>query len=64
MLWMHESILGFIYQFNLNLEILLKLDQTGNSTVSPFSVIENIITIQWWIFYVVVKTIFELKFDS
>jgi hypothetical protein len=60
MLWMHESILGCINMFNLNLEILLKL----NTTVGPFPVIENTITIQWWIYYVVVKTIFELKFDS
>jgi hypothetical protein len=30
----------------VSIEILLKLDQTGNSTVCPFSVIENTVMIQ------------------
>jgi hypothetical protein len=48
MLWMHGSILGCIYVpvSISNLEIFPETTPTGNSTVYPFSVIENTITIQ------------------
>jgi hypothetical protein len=50
MLSMHGSIFGCIYLLQFKFGNFCR-NSAKQATVCPFTVIENTITIQWWIFY-------------